>query len=182
MIDKGVAKRYAAALYAAAQRAQALDVVLSDLETLETVVQRDPGLIRFLSSPQQLAEHKEALVRKIFAERSHDLLVRLLLLLLRKGRILHLADVIAAYRATVEEHRGIAQARVVTAVPLEQDLSERIREEMERLTGKQVRIRSLVDPRIIGGVIIMIEGQIYDRSIRHELDRLRKRLIEVRIQ
>ena len=72
-----------------------------------------------------------------------------------------------------------APARVITAVPLEKDLSERLQKELERLTGKNVRIRPLVDPRIIGGAIVMIGGQIYDRSIRHELARLREDLLGV---
>jgi F-type H+-transporting ATPase subunit delta len=182
VIDKGVSRRYATALFMAASKAQVLDEVLSDLEALEVILKGDPSLTQFLSSPQELDEHKVALIENVFGGRAHDLVTRLLLLLLRKGRILHLADVIAAYRATVEEYRGIAPARVVTAVPLEQDLSDRIRRELERLSGKKVRIQPLVDPRIIGGLIIMIEGQIYDRSLRHELDRLRERLLEARPQ
>jgi F-type H+-transporting ATPase subunit delta len=182
VIDKGVAKRYATALFRAALKMNALDAVLADLEALNIVLERDPGLIRFLSSPRELDEAKEELIERLFTGRAHDLVVRLLLLLLRKGRILHLSDVVAAYRAAIEEHRGIAPARVVTAVPLEMDLSDRIRRELERLTGKQIRIRPLVDPRIIGGVIIMVEGLVYDRSVRHELNKLRNRLLEVRIQ
>lgn len=182
MIDRGVAKRYATALFRAALKADALDAVLADLDSLGTVLKTDPVLVRFLSSPRELDAAKEGLIEGVFRGRAQDLVVRLLLLLLRKGRILHLSDVIAAYRAILEEHRGIAPARVVTAVPLEKDLSERIRRELERITGKQVRIRPLVDPKIIGGVIIMIEGQVYDRSVRHELGKLREGLLEVRIR
>jgi F-type H+-transporting ATPase subunit delta len=182
LIDKGVAKRYATALFRAALKTNALDAVMADLESLQTVLDRDPSLIRFLSSPKELDEHKEALVENVFRGRAQELVVRLLLLLLRKGRILHLSDVIAAYRAAIDEHRGIAPARVVTAVSLDEDLNERIRRELERITGKRVRIRPLVDPKIIGGLIIMVEGQVYDRSLRHELDKLRDTLLDVRIQ
>ena len=181
MIDKGVAKRYATALFRAALKADTLDVVLADLETLDTVLEKDPSLIHFLSSPMEPGEVKAALIETVFRGRAHDLVVHLLLLLLRKGRVLYLVDVIAAYRAAIEEHRGIAPARVVTAVPLDEDLSERIRCELERITGRQVRIRPLVDPKIIGGVIIMVEGLVYDRSVRHDLDRLRESLLEVRM-
>lgn len=182
MIDKGVAKRYATALFGAAKGANALDAVLADLEALETLLERDASLIRFLSSPQELDEHKATLVTKVFGGgRAHDLVSRLLLLLLRKNRILHLLDCIAAYRAAVEEHKGIAPAQVITAIPLAPDLEERLKRELERLSGKSVRIKSVVDSRIIGGVVIMMEGSIYDRSLRHELDKLRENLLAVSV-
>jgi len=154
---------------------------LEDLEALEVLVRGDPRLIRFLSSPQELDENKESIVRKLFENRAHGLLVRLFLLLLRKRRVLHLLDVIREYRALVEEEKGIAAAKVVTAVRLEEDLSARLTEELERITEKKVRMRPTVDPRIIGGLIILLEGKIYDRIVRNELDRLREDLLEVRV-
>ena len=181
MIDKGVARRYAQALFGAAEKAGRADAILGDLESLEKLIERDPSLMRFLSSPREVDRNKEAVIEKLFGERTDRLVVRLLLLLLRKGRILHLRDVIAAYRALLEQERGIVAARVVTAVSLGEDLGNRLRAELERISGKRVRIEAAIDPRIIGGLVVMMEGRIYDRSVRHELDRLRTDLLAVRV-
>lgn len=181
MIDKGVAKRYARALFGAAQKEGRLDRVLADLESLEALLKLDAALIQFLGSPHQLDETKEGLVRRLFEGRTDDLVVRLLLLLFRKGRILHLLDVIDAYRAAVEEHQGIAPAHVITAVVLDADLRDRMQKELERLTGKKVKIRPRVDPKIIGGALVMVEGKVFDRSLRHELERMRDKLLAVRV-
>ncbi|MBD3161240.1 MAG: ATP synthase F1 subunit delta [Candidatus Eisenbacteria bacterium] len=181
MIDKSVAKRYAQALFGAAEKAGRADPVLRDLESVEKLIERDSSLLRFLSSPQELDERKEALVEKLFGDRADPLIVRLFLLLLRKGRILHLRDVIAAYRALLEEERGIVAARVVSAVALSDEENRRLRDELRRISEKEIRIEAVVDPKIIGGLVVMMEGRIYDRSVRHELERLREELFAVRV-
>jgi F-type H+-transporting ATPase subunit delta len=180
MIDKGVARRYAQALFGAAQNTKALAAVLADLEAIESIVTADSSLLRFLESPRELDDAKRSLVERVFTGRAHDLCVRLILLLLRKKRVPHLLDVIASYRRLVEQHEGVAEARVVTAVALEDDLRDAIRRELERVFRKKVRIQPVVDPKVIGGAVVMIEGKILDRSVRHELEKLREELLSVR--
>ena len=71
---------------------------------------------------------------------------------------------------------------MTTAVPLPIDLRARLQSELERLFGKKVRIRPRLDPRIIGGVFVMIEGKIIDRSIRTELTKLRDVLLGANVR
>jgi F-type H+-transporting ATPase subunit delta len=182
VIDTVVSKRYAHALFGAAQVEGVIEPLLSDLESLEAMNAADPRLVRFLESPRELDENKRAMVEKLFHGRTIDLFVRFLLLLLKKKRVACLFDVLRAYRELVEEYQGIAEARVTTALPLPADLSDRLRAELERLFGKKVRIRPRIDPRIIGGLFVVIEGKIIDRSIRSELQKLRDDLMSAEIE
>lgn len=177
MIDTVVSHRYAHALFGAARAENVIEPLLSDLESLEAMTAADPRFVRFLESPRELDEHKRNLVEKLFSGRTTELLVRFILLLLRKKRITYLLDILRTYRGLVEEHQGIAEARVTTALPLPADLSDRLRGELERIFGKRVRIRPRIDPRIIGGLFVVIEGKIIDRSIRSELQKLRDDLL-----
>lgn len=181
MIDKGVAKRYAHALFGAASTEKAVEALMADLDALENLARAHPEMIRFLESPQETDEAKRALVEKLFRGRVHDLFLRLLFLLMRKKRIPHLLDIVGAYRLIVEESQGIAEARVTTAVPLPKELSDRLRIQLERLFRKKVRIIPRVDPRIIGGLFVMIEGKIIDRSVRSDLENLRQEMLGVEV-
>ncbi|MDM7915737.1 MAG: ATP synthase F1 subunit delta [Candidatus Eisenbacteria bacterium] len=177
MIDEGVGKRYAQALFGAAEKAGELDAVQSDLDSLEALLEKDESLIRFLESPRELDEEKVHLVEMLFRGRTTGLFVRLLLLLLEKKRILHLRDIARQYRHLLEEHRGIAEAIVTTAVPLPKDLEPRLVQELERIFERKIRIRPRIHPRIIGGVVVMVEGKVIDRSVRHDIDRMREELL-----
>ena len=182
MIDQSVAKRYAQGLFGAARSEGVADRLLADLETLEALVAQDRSLVRFLESPQQLESSKIALVEKLFRGKASDLFVRFLVLLVRKGRVPHLIDTMRVYRILVEESHGVTEARVTTAVPLPNDLRARLQSELERLFRKTVRIRPRLDPRIIGGIFVMIEGKIIDRSIRTELTKLRDVLLGANVR
>jgi F-type H+-transporting ATPase subunit delta len=181
VIDKGVAKPYAHALFGAASAEGAVEAVTADLDAFEAVAGAHPELIRFLESPQETDEVKRALVEKLFRGRTHDLFMRMIFLLMRKKRIPHLLDIVEAYGRIVEESQGIAEARVTTAVPLPKELADRLRVQLERLFKKKVRIIPRVDPRIIGGFFVMIEGKIIDRSVRSDLEALRQELLGVEV-
>jgi F-type H+-transporting ATPase subunit delta len=182
VIDQGVAKRYAVALFGAAKTEGVVQELLGDLESLEAmVVVHDPRLVKFLESPQELDEDKVNLVHRLFDGRTTPLFVRLILLLLRKKRILHLLDTIKAYRRLVEESQGVTEAIVTTAVKLPEDLEARLQAELARLFAKKVVVRKRIDPAIIGGMYVMIEGKIIDRSLRSEIAKLRDDLLAVRV-
>jgi F-type H+-transporting ATPase subunit delta len=136
--------------------------------------------VSFLESPQELDEDKVRLVHRLFDGRTTPLFVRFILLMLRKKRILHLLDAIKAYRKIVEESEGVTEAIVTTAVPLPEDLQKKLTGELARLFAKKIVIRKRIDPGIIGGMYVMIEGKIIDRSLRSEIAKLRDDLLAVR--
>ncbi|MBM3286680.1 MAG: ATP synthase F1 subunit delta [Candidatus Eisenbacteria bacterium] len=182
MIDKGVARRYASALFEAARAGERIDPVLDDCAALEKLLAKDLSLLRFLESPRELDEHKRAVIEKVFGERAEPLFVRLLMLVLKKKRIGHLPDVLAEYRKLADEHMGVVVAAVTTAIPLSEELAERLRRRLERITGKKIHLRAGVDPGVIGGLLVLIEGKVLDRTIRHDLARLREQMLATSVR
>ena len=79
----------------------------------------------------------------------------------------------------VERARGVQRAQVVSAVPLEAGEIERLHRELERTTGKKIRLTTLVDPAIIGGAYVRIGDRIVDRSVKTLLESISNQLYEV---
>ena len=80
------------------------------------------------------------------------------------------------YAALVDEHRGIARAEVVTAVPLEEAQRERVRALLTELVHAEVILAERVDPAIIGGVIARVGDRLIDGSTMTKLQDLRETL------
>ena len=85
--------------------------------------------------------------------------------------------------AVIEEFDSIAAAarqeiggEVVTARPLDPAVTERLTAELNRMTGKNVRLFEKVDPSILGGVVIKVGEQVIDGGLRHKLERIRDQL------
>lgn len=179
--DRGVATRYAAALFGAALARGEHERVLEDFGGLELLYERDASLQNFLEAPNILDSDKHALLEKLFRGRVAPLLEHFFYLLLRKKRIQHLPLVFDLYRRLVEQHLGVERAEVLTAVPLAEELAAALQTQLERLIGKRVQLRSTIQPSIIGGVVVTVGGKILDGSIRHRLEQLRDELQAARV-
>jgi len=178
LIDRSVSEKYAEALFGVAVSEGVTDLLHDDFESLDSLLAQDDSLIRFLASPMELDENKERVVRQVFEGRTTDLFVRLLLLLLRKNRILHLRDIAQSYSRVLEASRGIVDARITSARTMNPSQERKLVLMLERLTGRRIKVRRRIDPRLVAGFQVLVGGRVIDYSIRHRLDTLRDSLLK----
>lgn len=181
MILSGIAKRYAVALFNAAVKQDVAEQVDDDLSSFVELLRANKELKGFLDSPEVLTEAKKELITDVFGDRTAGLFVRFILLLIDKKRLVHILDIADAYHQLFEQLQGILEARVVTAVELDPDLEQKTIERLVQETGKAIRLEKTVDPDIIGGMIVVIEDEIIDGSIRHKLEQIKRSLSEVKV-
>ena len=181
MILRGVAKRYAVALFDASVKHEIAEQVNGDLASFNKIYAENARFRNFMESPQVLTEDKRELLTSALSERASGLFVRFLLLLIEKKRLEHIDEIADAYRHLYEQLKGIVEVKAITAVPLEGDLEHKTRETLEQKTGKEIRLVKITDPSVIGGMVLIIEDRIIDGSIRHQLDDMRKTLSELKV-
>lgn len=104
------------------------------------------------------------------------LTTRFVSLLFDRDRMALLPSIAARYRRLLDGAKGRVEARVVGASPLDPGMLDSLREALKKLTRKEVLVREETDPGLIGGVLIEIEGKIYDGSVRAQLARMRARI------
>ena len=122
-------------------------------------------------------EHKQQLLRTISDNVGAPPSFRdLLLLLADRDRIRQLAAIREVFDALVDKSRGRTRAHVASAVPLTQELLTRLTGVFSELTGKQVIAETTVDPELLAGAIVEIDGRVYDGSLRTQLAKLRQQM------
>lgn len=178
MIDRSVSVRYAEALFAAASGEGSTSALMDDLESLETLVASDKSLVLFLESPAIADEHKLALLDSLFGPVTTPILIRMLRLLLRKNRIPYLLDIISEYRKLRDSSLGFLDALVTSAAPIPEDQIERLHTQLERLSGRRVRLQRRTDPGLIAGFRVVLGRHAIDCSLRHRLVSIRRSLLE----
>lgn len=179
-MEPRVAKKYATALFALSQKRGIVDAVWEDLSALKSVLDRDPSLLNVLAAPQIPDEDKQQLVGRVLAG-AHEVVINFVLFIIEKRRTDHLLRITELYGQLLDEARGIVEAHITSAVALTDDETKRIIGRLERVSGKKVRHRLAVDPEILGGVVIIIGGEIIDHSVRHDLTRLREALQALKV-
>ena len=98
-------------------------------------------------------------------------------LLVARGRLRIVEDIVDEYRRLVDEHRGIAHAEVAAAIPVDEEVKDRLISRLGSLVGREIVLKVKVDPSLIGGIIARIGDKIIDGSTRSRLVSLRESLI-----
>jgi len=181
VIESQVARRYAAALFRTAKKTEQVDRILDDLKAIADFLRKDPSLKNFLEAPQILDQYKRGLLTTAFKDLISEALFSFLVVVLDKHRIAHLQAMAKEYERLVKEDQGILQARVITTRALDPIFRGRLKEELEKNTGKKIEMLPKIDPQIIGGMIVILGNKIIDRSIRHQLDELKEEMLALRV-
>ncbi|MCP4633742.1 MAG: F0F1 ATP synthase subunit delta [candidate division Zixibacteria bacterium] len=181
MIERQVPKRYARALFDAAQKQDLIDPVSEELAVIRNIISTDEALINFLDAPQVTDKDKFQLLEDVFKDKFSDLIYSFVKLTVEKRRSMYLLDIINAFTNLVEDEKGIVRARAITAVKMELDQKDKLVKKLEGLTGKNIILYPTVDKNIIGGVIINMNNMVIDDSVRNKLGLMRNRLISLKV-
>jgi F-type H+-transporting ATPase subunit delta len=178
MIATRIVRRYAAALFRAAQKDGLIDAVESDLGLVSFVFENSPDMWGAIRSPVVSADKKHQILRDVLSGRVHPVTLNYLDLLVDKRREEAIAHTQEEYITLANEARGLVEADVTTAVALEPEDEARLRDKLGQVTGKNVRLRKVVDSEIVGGVTVRIGDRVIDGSIRGRLAALKEKLSE----
>ncbi|MBU8933673.1 MAG: ATP synthase F1 subunit delta [candidate division Zixibacteria bacterium] len=181
MLAQEVARKYAQALFMAAQSKGLIDAAHEQLEDLRKFIAEDDTLLNFLNAPQVLDENKQALIRTVFGERLEQLFVEFLVVLVDKHRVAHLAEIIDDFIRLVEAEKGIARATVITAKALDEEPRRNLIARLAAKTNLTIQIEEKIDPAIMGGMIVILHNEIIDGSVRYGLEMIEEQLAKVKV-
>lgn len=177
MIVSAVARRYAKAVLRAAMTARREDEILAELESLAEALSGSPVVRAKLRDPVLPRKRKTELVKAVLdAWKPSELTARLLLALAENGRMHLVPEVGQGYREELDRARGIVEAEVTSATPLDARSRSSLERALRALTSKSVRIIEKSDPSILGGVVARIGGIAYDASVVARIEKMRATL------
>jgi F-type H+-transporting ATPase subunit delta len=176
--ELGVARVYGQSMLELAEAQGQGDELLEELTELAGLVDRTPELAGFLASPVVDARARQEMLEKALRGRGSDLLVDSLQVINRHGRLGLLPAIAATYRAAQRQLRGVVDARVVTAVPLTAEQRAAVTAAVARFTGRRPELSEEIDPAVLGGMVVEVEGKKIDTSLSGHLRSFAARLGE----
>ncbi|MBZ4687932.1 MAG: F-type H+-transporting ATPase subunit delta [Clostridia bacterium] len=176
MSDKSVARRYAQALFELGQEKDLLEEIQKDLKLVINVIAENEELKKVVEHQLIMAEDKQEIFKEIFADKVNPITLNFLLLVIQKRREFYLQSMYEQFLEYLDEFRGIEEARVKSAVQLSDDIRKSLEKQLEKVTGKKIRLKTEVDPEILGGLTVRIGDKVIDGSIKTRLNLLQKHL------
>ena len=172
-IQASLAGRYAVALFDLASEAGNVSAVESDLDKLGAAIGESADLAALIKNPEvsraDLGKAMGALASLLGLDK---LTGNFLGVLAENRRLAELPAMIRAFAAIAAAQRGEVTAEVASAHPLSEDQVASLQEKLKAREGRTVKIRTSVDPDLLGGLVVTIGSKRIDSSIRTRLNSL----------
>jgi F-type H+-transporting ATPase subunit delta len=172
---QAAARRYARALLEVAQGDPAR--LREELEQSAALFEGNAELRRAMTHPGLGGERRQKLLQAIFASGS-PVLQRVLALLAERGELALLPALAQAFRQAWNAQRGVLEADAAAAAALDDAQQKALAAALQGATGRPVELRTRVDAEMLGGLIVTMGGRTYDGSVRAQLQRLRRQLVQ----
>ena len=170
--------RYAKALLSLAREQNLTESVGTELAKVAEVL-ADPTLTRTLAlpnlSPKTRKDVAEQLIKNLTPS---DLLGNFLRVLAENDRLKDFLAIERAYQNLLEKMLGRVRAKIRVTTQLSDDELKALVDVFSRLTQKTVIPTVELDPDLLGGVVVEIEGRVYDASLKTQLQRLGETLAQ----
>ena len=170
-----LAKRYAKALFQVGKEENALDDFNAALSEMSALYAQVPEVVDGLTNPVYPQDVREKVMDHLLANmRVTPMVANFMKLLVQKRRAGVLPDIAEVFQAMVDEERNMCRGTVTSATPLSGALNSRIKATLEKITGKQILLRTEIDPSIIGGIVAQVGDLVLDGSIKTQLTGLKE--------
>ena len=165
-----IARMYGGSLYDLAAEEGLETRILDELDEAAKLIRDDPEYLRLLSTPSIPKKERCALLDEAFRGQVHLYVLNFLKILCENGTLRELPGCARAYRIRYNAAHGILEATAITAIAMTAAQAEQLRQKLETITGKKI------DPSVLGGIRLDIEGTELDGTVQNRLATLRRNI------
>lgn len=167
---------YASAFLAVARAEGHLAEVEDELFRFARAYEASDELRLALTDPNLPVARKVAVIQDLLERKALAVSQALVLAVVVTGRAGELEQIVDKFVELAVAERAHEVAEVRSAVPLSDDDVERLREALSQATRKNVEVKVVVDPDVMGGIVTKMGDLVIDGSVRHRLDQLREQI------
>ena len=167
---------YARALVEIAQAEGGLDRVEDELFRMARAFESNDQLRATLSDTTIPAERRQQVVEQLLGGKASATTIQLVTLIVAAGQVRDLPAIIDVVVREASQGNSQSLAEVRSAVALSDDQQKRLAAALTKATGKDVEVKVVIDPSVLGGIVTQIGDTVIDGSVRHRLDKMREAL------
>ncbi|MCQ2418160.1 MAG: ATP synthase F1 subunit delta [Clostridia bacterium] len=168
------AKNYGGALYDLAKEDGLEAEILKELQVIDGCFGAEADYVKLLATASVPKQERRDILERDFGGKIQPYVLNFLMLLTERGYIREFHGCAEVFRHRYNEDAGILEAVAVTAIPLPSDLREKLLKKLSGTTGKKIDLCERIDPSVLGGIRLEMDGQQLDGTVRHRLDDIRK--------
>ena len=175
----GAGNLYGQSLYTLAAEENLTDELMEEMTAVRNLLEQNPDYITLLSEPSIPKKVRLQLLDDAFRGQVQPYLLNFLKILVENGKLRMFSETCRVFRASYNRDHGIAEAVITSAVALSGEQTQQLQMRLEKMSGKKVILVQKLDPKVLGGLRVELEGKLLDGTVMGRLNDLRKRIGDV---
>ena len=174
-----IAEVYAKAyLNAVTNRGGSIDDAVAEFASLVEVLKVQSKFEAILASAMVAPNEKLALLEKTIASSASPLFWSFLQIVAKRNRLDLLLPIFSQAQCLLDEQRKRIPVTITTATAVDSQLFAALSEKLRNVLGGEPMIRSVIDPEVIGGLVVRVGDTVYDASVSTQLQNVCRQMIE----
>ena len=162
---------YCEVLFELAEESKKVDSVMEDLSCVSGVLNSEPEFAAIMTSPTIKGPQKAEIVRRVFGGKVENLTLDFLSVLARRNRMGFLAGITGKYEKLIDVYYDRHLVEVTLAKEPDDDRIKKLKADLGDAINAEVKLEVIVEPEIVGGIIIKKDDKVIDNSVRMALQR-----------
>ena len=167
---------YANAMFEVARAEGTLDEVEDELFRFARSFESNDDLRNALTDEQIPVERRQGIVEDLLGPNATPTTVQLVSMVVGTGRGRELPAIVDSLVQRASSAKDLEVAEVRSAVALTEDQQDRLKAALANATGKQLNLKVIVDPSVLGGLVATVGDTVIDGTVRSRIDQLKNRL------
>ena len=167
-------REYAEALFELAVQGGVTKETSEGVETVVSALLQTPEYRALLASPAIPKEERLAALDAAFRGKVPDILLAILRMMVSRSHVSAVNGMARDYEELARGYRGESMAVVTSAVPLKEAEAVALRSRLEKKLGRHITLQCAVNPELIGGIRVEVDGYVIDGSIRNKLEEIKE--------
>ncbi len=176
MASRGKVEAYAQAMLEVSRAEGHLAGVEDDLFRFARTFEANDSLRVALTDPALPIDRRIAVIDELMGGKALATSAALASLVVATGQASDLAAIVDRIVELAATERKHELAEVRTAIPLDDQQIERLATALGKATGKEVEVKVIVDPTVLGGIVARVGDTVIDGTVRHRLEQLKEQL------
>lgn len=173
------ARVYGGSLYDLAAEEQLTDVIKEQMQQIRELFSENQDYLRLLSEPAIALEERKGLIETALGAQAERYLVNFIKILCERNLLGEYAGCCDEFTRRYNVDNGIAEAIVTSAVSLTEAQMIALQEKLEKISGKRISLIQKINPAVMGGLRVEIEGRQLEGTVQGRLSGISKKLQEI---
>lgn len=172
-----LARRYAKALFELAVERKILDTIQNEVRSFSQSLDDNLQFRLFFFAQDVSKKQKREKIEELMQDRVSNVFFNFVLVLLKKNREFIFPEIVKEFQSIVDKYHRKMNALAITAQPLDEKSSSKLKSLLDKTFDADVRIKNDIDASILGGIVVNVEGHVFDGSLQSQLARLKDDLV-----